>query len=296
MDVSMVASTSLAASASMSSGTSCTSAESFPALPASQASASASMPNARSMTSGGCPSAATRFTTRPSASSSTVRPSPRSYASTCGRTSGCTSTASPASARTSISTSKWPALARMAPSRIIAMCSALITSTEPVAVMNTSPSGAARAIGSTRKPRSEASSARTGLTSVTITWAPKPRARSATPRPLAPNPATTTVFPASSVLVARRMPSIADWPVPQVLSTRRLAGVSFAATTGNASAPSAAIRRSLITPVVVDSQPPLTLGSRFAARVCSVLTRSPPSSMTSCGPSGAWVSASSMWR
>ena len=169
-----------------------------------------------------------------------------------------------------------------------------MTSTDPVAVTKTSPSGAACAIGSTRKPCRDASSARTGSTSVTMTWAPKPRAYSATPRPLAPNPATTTVFPASSVLVARRMPSMADCPVPQVLSTIRLAAVSLAAITGKASAPSAAIRRSLITPVVVDSQPPLTPGSRAAARVCRVSTRSPPSSMTKSGC--AWCRASSMWR
>ena len=177
-----------------------------------------------------------------------------------------------------------------------ARCSAAITSTDPVAVTKTSPAGAACAIGSTRKPRSDASSALTGSTSVTMTWAPKPRARSATPRPLAPNPATTTVLPASRVLVARRMPSIADCPVPQVLSTIRLVAVSLAAITGKARAPSAAIRRSLITPVVVDSQPPRTPGSSAAARVCSVLTRSPPSSMTRRGISGASARASSMWR
>jgi len=169
-----------------------------------------------------------------------------------------------------------------------------MTSTEPVAVTNTSPSGAAWAIGSTRKPRSDASRARTGSISVTITCAPNPRAYSATPRPLAPNPATTTVLPASSVFVARRMPSTADCPVPQVLSTMRLTSVSLAAITGKASAPSAAIRRSLITPVVVDSQPPLTVGSSAAALVCRVLTRSPPSSMTRSG--AVWCRAASMWR
>jgi len=78
IDVPVVASTRLAASASMSAGTSCTPAGSLSVLPASQARASASMPKARSITSGGCPSAATRFTTRPSASSSRVRPSANS--------------------------------------------------------------------------------------------------------------------------------------------------------------------------------------------------------------------------
>ena len=169
-----------------------------------------------------------------------------------------------------------------------------MTSTEPVTVTNTSPSTAARAIGSTRNPRSEASRARTGSISVTMTWAPKPRAYSATPRPLAPNPATTTVLPASRVLVARRMPSMADCPVPQVLSTMRLTAVSLAAITGKASAPSAAIRRSRITPVAVDSQPPLTHRSHAAALVCSVLTRSPPSSMTRSG--AAFATAASMCR
>src|SRR6185369_10928543 len=57
--------------------------------------------------------------------------------------SGCTAAARSVSARTSISTSKWPALARMAPSRITARWSELITSTEPVTVTNTSPNGAA---------------------------------------------------------------------------------------------------------------------------------------------------------
>ena len=74
-----------------------------------------------------------------------------------------------------------------------------------------------------------------------------------------------------------------DWPVPKVLSTRRRVAVSLAAITGNFSAPSAAIRRSLITPVVVDSQPPRTPGSRSGRCVCSVLTRSQPSSMTRSG-------------
>ena len=75
-----------------------------------------------------------------------------------------------------------------------------------------------------------------------------------------------------------------DCPVPQPLSTMRLAAVSFTATTGNASAPAAAICRSLITPLVVDSQPPRTVASRPGQSWCSVLTRSPPSSMTRSGP------------
>ena len=52
-----------------------------------------------------------------------------------------------------------------------------------------------------------------------------------------------------------------DCPVPWVLSTSRVTGVSLAAMTGNASVPSAAIRRSRSTPVVVPSQPPRTRSS-----------------------------------
>ena len=122
--------------------------------------------------------------------------------------------------------------------------------------MNTSPIGAASASGSTRNPRSTASSARTGSTSVMITRAPSARADSAMPTPQAPNPATTTVLPASSTPLARSSPSMTDWAVPCPLSTSRVTGVSLAAITGNASVPSAAIRRSRSTPVVVPSHPP----------------------------------------
>ena len=82
-----------------------------------------------------------------------------------------------------------------------------------------------------------ASSARTGSTSVTMTWAPSPRARCAIPRPHQPNPATTTVRPASRMLVARNSPSMTDWPVPCVLSSISRVPVASAATAGKASAP-----------------------------------------------------------
>ena len=137
----------------------------------------------------------------------------------------------------------------------------MITSAEPVAVMKTSPIGAASAIGSTRKPRSTASSARTGSTSVITTRAPSARADSAMPAPQAPNPATTTVLPASRTPLARSSPSMTDCAVPWVLSTIRVTGVSLAAITGKASVPSAAIRRSRSTPVVVPSHPPRTRSS-----------------------------------
>ncbi len=134
-----------------------------------------------------------------------------------------------------------------------------------------------------------ASSALTGSISVTMTRAPCPLARSATPRPQKPNPATTIVRPASSVLVARMMPSSVDWPVPYLLSNIRFVRVSLTATTGKRRACSAAIWRSRMMPVVVSSHPPVTPSSSSTRSVCSVLTRSQPSSSTMSGPmSRAW--------
>ena len=66
----------------------------------------------------------------------------------------------------------------------------------------------------TRYPSIEASSARIGSTSTTTTLAPMPCAREAMPRPTQPYPPTTTDLPAKRMFVARKMPSIADWPVP----------------------------------------------------------------------------------
>src|SRR5207253_292404 len=114
----------------------------------------------------------------------------------------------------SISTLKCPEFARIAPSFIARMCSTRITCRLPVKVTNTSPTRAASAIGTTRYPSIWASSALSGSISVTSTFAPAPRARSANPRPHHPYPATTSVLPATSRLVARRMPSSVDCPVP----------------------------------------------------------------------------------
>ena len=49
------------------------------------------------------------------------------------------------------------------------------------------------------------------------------------PRPHQPYPATTTVRPASMMLVARMIPSMVDWPVPYVLSSMSLVPVASAA-------------------------------------------------------------------
>ena len=71
--------------------------------------------------------------------------------------------------------------------------------------------------------------------------------------------------------------------MPYRLSNMCLVSVSLTATIGNFSAPSAAIARSRITPVVVSSQPALTVSSSSVRVVCTVLTRSQPSSKTKSG-------------
>ena len=100
------------------------------------------------------------------------------------------------------------------PSFITAKCSSRNTSRFPVTVMKTSPTFAASAIGITRKPCIIASSAFVGSISVMITSAPIPLARSATPFPQYPKPATTTIRPASKKFVARNTASRVDCPVP----------------------------------------------------------------------------------
>jgi len=77
-------------------------------------------------------------------------------------------------------------LARIAWSFMAAKCVSVSTPRLPVTVTKMSPSAAACAIGSTRKPDIAASSARLGSTSVTTTEAPRPRARSAMPLPQLP--------------------------------------------------------------------------------------------------------------
>ena len=138
-----------------------------------------------SITSAGCPSAAARLTSRPSAIRYSLRPSASVNSSTNSRAIRV-SDASFRSAGISISTLKWPVFDRIAPSFISSKCSRAITFLSPVAVQNMSPIFAAAAIESTSKPSIVASSARIGSTSVTITCAPSPRARDATPRPTQP--------------------------------------------------------------------------------------------------------------
>ena len=102
-----------------------------------------------SITAAGCPSAAERFTSRPSPSRCRRRPSAIVYSSTNSRILRVR-TARSASAGLSISTSKCPEFARIAPSFISSMCSRRITLVSPVTVTNMSPMRAASRIGITR--------------------------------------------------------------------------------------------------------------------------------------------------
>src|SRR5207249_3773889 len=140
-------------------------------------------------------------------------------------------------------------------------------------------------------------------------------ARCANPRPHHPYPATTTVLPAINRLVARRMPSSVDCPVPYRLSNRCFVSESFTAITGNCSTPSRAIALRRMTPVVVSSVEPTTpvtsalrsppervstqrrtggarSSSRLRAIMCNAPTKSAPSSMVT---SGRCASAARMW-
>ena len=76
---------------------------------------------------------------------------------------------------------------------------------------------------------------------MTTTLAPSPAVLAAIAEPQGPNPATTTVSPASSMLVDRSRPSMTDWPVPCPLSNIRRVIEASAATTGKGSVPAAAI-------------------------------------------------------
>jgi hypothetical protein len=90
------------------------------------------------------------------------------------------------------------------------MSSSVITSLQPVVVINTSPISAAFIIGATQYPSNFAFKADIGSTSVIVTLAPTPEAFFAIPLPTCPYPATTTFFPEINIFVARIIPSIAD--------------------------------------------------------------------------------------
>src|SRR3954447_7147940 len=174
--------------------------------------------------------------------------------------------------------------------------------------MKTSPKGAACSAGMTAKPSIRASSARSGSTSQTITDAPNPAARSATPRPVQPYPRTTMVCPASNTLVARTIPSSTDCPAPKRSLNARSARASLTAITGTASSPEASSARRRTSPVVVSSVPPSMSLNTSGRDTCSAPSRSAPSSKvirgeratTAATPSAhesgppAWTSASAL--
>ena len=153
----------------------------------------------------------------------------------------------------------------------------------PVALTKISPKGAALSIVIMSKPSILASIALTGLISVTITLAPRDAALIAIPREHQPYPTTTTVLDATIKLVFLIMLSHTDCPVPYLLSKRCLQSASLTATIGNLRIPSLSMALSLITPVVVSSQPPRTSSARSGLLVWSKPTRSPPSSIIMFG-------------
>src|SRR5579884_822332 len=144
----IAASLSRAISASSSRGMRCTARASAAPCFATYSAARAWLANDMSMTLAGCPSAAARLISRPSASTNSRFPSNR-HSSTNSRTRTGPWPARRSPSR-SISTLKWPELARTAPSFISRMCSTRITFTFPVSVTKMSPTGAASAIGTTR--------------------------------------------------------------------------------------------------------------------------------------------------
>ena len=87
------------------------------------------------------------------------------------------------------------------------MCSRVITSLFPVAVIKISAVLATSSTVETSYPSIEACKAQIGSISVTITLAPCDRRDSADPFPTSPNPQTTATFPASITSVALFKPS-----------------------------------------------------------------------------------------
>ena len=86
----------------------------------------------------------------------------------------------------SISLSKWPMLPMIAWCFIRPICSAVMMSRFPVAVMKMSPRSSTSSSVVTSKPCIAACRAQIGSISVTITRAPWPRSDSAQPLPTSP--------------------------------------------------------------------------------------------------------------
>ena len=141
-----------------------------------------------------------------------------------------------------------------------------ITFLSPVAVTKISPILAACSIVITSNPSITASSARSGSTSVTMTRAPRPRRaiRDAARAPAVPaddeHPAREQQIRRADDAVNRGLPgavAIVEEMFGQSRRSPRSPDIS--------SAPSFAIARRRMTPVVVSSVPPITLGQQIGA-------------------------------
>src|SRR3989440_7906499 len=205
----------------------------------------------------GCPVALPRFSSRPSDSTMIECPSGKTHSSTCGLTLLRWTPFHFVSPAMSISLSKWPMLPTIAWCFIRDMCSAVITSLQPVAVTKMSAVSTTSSIVATWYPSIAAWSAQIGSTSVTITRAPWPRSDSAQPLPTSPYPQTTATLPPISTSVARLMPSMRECRQPYLLSNLLLVTESLTLIAGKISVPCCCISYSRCTPVVVSSVTPL---------------------------------------
>ena len=204
------------------------------------------------------------------------------YSSTKGRASFLP-LESCSSAGISISTLKWPELHITAPSFMRSKCSPVRTDLSPVTVTKMSPIFAASAMGITRKPSITASIARVGFTSVTITSAPM-AFRAHGHAASAPAVAGDDDFQAREQQIGGAQDAVeVDWPgavaiVEQVLGQRVVDGddrILERAVLGHraqANDAGGGLFRA------ADDA-----GTRSVRLVSSVVTRSAPSSMVSCG-------------
>ena len=125
------------------------------------------------ITNDGCPVALPRLSRRPSESTMIERPSSsKTNSSTCGLMLMRVTPSADSSPAMSISLSKWPMLPRMALFFIRFMCSKVMMSLLPVAVMTMSASAMASSTVTTSNPSIIACSALIGSISVTCTRAP----------------------------------------------------------------------------------------------------------------------------
>ena len=134
----------------------------------------------------GWPVAQPRLSSRPSARIITLWPSGKRHSSYCGLMLMRLMPLTFFSPAMSISLSKWPMLPTIALSFMRAMCSAVMMSRLPVAVMKMSAVATTFSSVFTSKPSIAACRAQMGSISVTTTRAPCPRSACAQPLPTSP--------------------------------------------------------------------------------------------------------------